>query len=316
MSTIIRRLSHKLFRELLPFVKLYSGNIVSRNVLILGIPSPFVIVLTLWSLLLGPGAVPAGTTLSNSSYSAFDHDHDILVESRSWILQLASEPPGFLPVLKFIDSSRFVQNRDTQQTIDATAHDLPYIVERVHEKSELMLGLFEMCIGVFNIQVFIMGDSNYGTTIILISRRINEIVLQTTLFRGRSLVSSAGYYEAAPHVVFRCVVYFWGCYKADSIARTSSSSGVKHLIPSRLTRYLNLSSDKALVNKSATECGTGLHEMAMAAFESQYIDTYSDSAEDIEVLSCFLDDQLTNLSPPRNCNATRCTLYVESRQPA
>ncbi|GJS78086.1 retrovirus-related pol polyprotein from transposon TNT 1-94 [Tanacetum coccineum] len=34
-------------------------------------------------------------------------------------------------------------------------------------------------------------------------------------------------------------------------ARTSSSSGVKHLIPSRLTRYLNLSSDKALVNKSA-----------------------------------------------------------------
>ncbi|GKF56657.1 hypothetical protein Tco_0166997, partial [Tanacetum coccineum] len=39
--------------------------------------------------------------------------------------------------------------------------------------------------------------------------------------------------------------------QADSIARTSSSSGVKHLIPSHLTRYLNLSSDKALVNKSA-----------------------------------------------------------------
>ncbi|GJT00521.1 putative reverse transcriptase domain-containing protein [Tanacetum coccineum] len=37
----------------------------------------------------------------------------------------------------------------------------------------------------------------------------------------------------------------------DSIARTSSSSGVKHLIPSRLTRYLNLSSDKPLVNKPA-----------------------------------------------------------------
>ncbi|GJR05756.1 hypothetical protein Tco_0528740 [Tanacetum coccineum] len=57
----------RLFRELLPFVKLYSGNIVSRNVLIPGIPSPFVIVLKLWSLLLGPGAVPAGTTLSNRS---------------------------------------------------------------------------------------------------------------------------------------------------------------------------------------------------------------------------------------------------------
>ncbi|GJS73813.1 hypothetical protein Tco_0706654 [Tanacetum coccineum] len=71
LSTIIRRLSHKLFRELLPFVKLYSGNIVSRNVLILGIPSPFVIVLTLWSLLLGPGAVPTDTTLSNSSCSHY-----------------------------------------------------------------------------------------------------------------------------------------------------------------------------------------------------------------------------------------------------
>nr|GEW62987.1 reverse transcriptase domain-containing protein [Tanacetum cinerariifolium] len=48
---------------------------------------------------------------------------------------------------------------------------------------------------------------------------------------------------------------------------------------------------------------TGLHEMSMAAFESQYIDkdTYSASAEDIEVQSCFLADQLTNLSPPRNC---------------
>ncbi|GJX47040.1 hypothetical protein Tco_0272230, partial [Tanacetum coccineum] len=47
------------------------------------------------------------------------------------------------------------------------------------------------------------------------------------------------------------------------------------------------------------ECWTRLHEMAMVAFESQYIDkdTYLASAEDIEVQSCFLDDQLTNLSP-------------------
>ncbi|GJV81986.1 hypothetical protein Tco_1517856 [Tanacetum coccineum] len=33
-------------------------------------------------------------TPKDSSYSAFDHDHDILVESRSWILQLVSEPRG------------------------------------------------------------------------------------------------------------------------------------------------------------------------------------------------------------------------------
>ncbi|GKF58627.1 hypothetical protein Tco_0172164 [Tanacetum coccineum] len=51
------------------------------------------------------------------------------------------------------------------------------------------------------------------------------------------------------------------------------------------------------------ECWTGLHEMAMAAFESQYIDkdTYSAFAKDIEVQSCFFEDQLTNLSPHRNC---------------
>ncbi|GJS85686.1 hypothetical protein Tco_0752227 [Tanacetum coccineum] len=48
---------------------------------------------------------------------------------------------------------------------------------------------------------------------------------------------------------------------------------------------------------------TGFHEMAIAAFESQYIDkdTYSASTEDIEVQSCFFDNQLTSLSPPRNC---------------
>ncbi|GJZ04438.1 hypothetical protein Tco_0537713 [Tanacetum coccineum] len=65
LNTIFRRLSHKLPHELLPFVELYSGDIVSRNVLTLYISSPFVIGLTLWSLLLSPGAVPAGTTLSN-----------------------------------------------------------------------------------------------------------------------------------------------------------------------------------------------------------------------------------------------------------
>ncbi|GJV21770.1 hypothetical protein Tco_1370790 [Tanacetum coccineum] len=64
------------------------------------------------------------------------------------------------------------------------------------------------------------------------------------------------------------------------------------------------------------ECCTRLHEIAMAAFESQYIDkdTYSASAEDIEVQSYFLDDQLTNLSPPRNCMPPD-VLLRESRQP-
>nr|GEY03433.1 hypothetical protein [Tanacetum cinerariifolium] len=65
------------------------------------------------------------------------------------------------------------------------------------------------------------------------------------------------------------------------------------------------------------ECWTGLYEMAMAAFESQYIDkdTYSASAKDIEVQSNFLDDQLTNSSPPRN-HMPPYVLLRESRQPA
>ncbi|GKB75260.1 hypothetical protein Tco_0942155 [Tanacetum coccineum] len=54
----------ELHNGLTSFSDIYK-NIGSRNVLIFGIPSPFVIVLTLWSLLLGPGAVPTDTTLSN-----------------------------------------------------------------------------------------------------------------------------------------------------------------------------------------------------------------------------------------------------------
>ena len=87
----------------------------------------------------------------------------------------------------------------------------------------------------------------------------------------------------------------WRWYQAVSFARNSSSAGVKHLIPIRLTRYLNLSLGRAFVNISATwysvltkynsiipfstcsfikwyrvwmclvqECCTGLHEIAMA----------------------------------------------------
>ncbi|GJR64555.1 hypothetical protein Tco_0010620 [Tanacetum coccineum] len=44
------------------------------------------------------------------------------------------------------------------------------------------------------------------------------------------------------------------------------------------------------------ECCTGLHEIVMADYNT----TYSASAVDIAVKSCFLDIQLTNLSP-NNC---------------
>nr|GEY30699.1 hypothetical protein [Tanacetum cinerariifolium] len=78
-------------------------------------------------------------------------------------------------------------------------------------------------------------------------------------------------------------------------------------------KNIAISELKKLIEKDNT---TGLHEMAMADFESQYIDkdTYSTSAEDIEVQSCFLDDQLTNLSPPKNCMPPY-VLYVNRDSP-
>ncbi|GKA14370.1 hypothetical protein Tco_0694016 [Tanacetum coccineum] len=71
-------------------------------------------------------------------------------------------------------------------------------------------------------------------------------------------------------------------YQAVLFARTSSSSGVKHLIPSRLTRYLNLSLGKALVNRSA-----GLDYTRWLLLLAQHADknTYSAFAEDIKVQS-------------------------------
>ncbi|GJS23242.1 hypothetical protein Tco_0451874 [Tanacetum coccineum] len=67
MSTIIRRLSHKLFRKLLLFVELDSGDTVSRNVLIRGTPSPVVIVIDDMVAAVGESKrIPAVTTLSNS----------------------------------------------------------------------------------------------------------------------------------------------------------------------------------------------------------------------------------------------------------
>ncbi|GJR69740.1 hypothetical protein Tco_0015805 [Tanacetum coccineum] len=47
-----------LFRELLPFVKLYSGDIVSRRVLTLCIPSPFVIVIVVMVAVVGSWSGP------------------------------------------------------------------------------------------------------------------------------------------------------------------------------------------------------------------------------------------------------------------
>ncbi|GJW42114.1 SUN domain-containing protein 5-like protein [Tanacetum coccineum] len=55
----------KLFRELLSFVELYYGDIVSRLSSLSASHHHLIGLLSLWLLLLGPGAVLAGTTLSN-----------------------------------------------------------------------------------------------------------------------------------------------------------------------------------------------------------------------------------------------------------
>ncbi|GJX69745.1 putative reverse transcriptase domain-containing protein [Tanacetum coccineum] len=58
LGTIFRHLSHKLFRKLLPFVDLYSGDIVSRNILTLRIPSPLVIVIVVMVAVVGSWSGP------------------------------------------------------------------------------------------------------------------------------------------------------------------------------------------------------------------------------------------------------------------
>ncbi|GJT85321.1 hypothetical protein Tco_1067038 [Tanacetum coccineum] len=70
-----------------------------------------------------------------------------------------------------------------------------------------MLGLFDVHWSLY-IQVF-HGDAIMGQTIILISENQRDCFTNDT-FRGRSLVSSAVYYEVAPQVVFRCVVVILG----------------------------------------------------------------------------------------------------------
>ncbi|GKE67225.1 ribonuclease H-like domain-containing protein [Tanacetum coccineum] len=64
-----------------------------------------------------------------------------------------------------------------------------------------------MCIGVFTFKFFMvmqLWDNYY-----LISENQRDCFTNDT-FRGRSLVISAVYYEVAPHVVFRCVVIYFG----------------------------------------------------------------------------------------------------------
>ncbi|GJV45566.1 putative reverse transcriptase domain-containing protein [Tanacetum coccineum] len=75
-----------------------------------------------------------------------------------------------------------------------------------------------MCIGVFTFKVF-HGDAIMGQLLFWISENQRDCFTNDT-FRGRSLVSSAVYYEVAPQVVFRCVVIFLGVLHFVSSAFT------------------------------------------------------------------------------------------------
>ncbi|GJT39216.1 hypothetical protein Tco_0939081 [Tanacetum coccineum] len=91
-------------------------NIVSRNVLIPGIPSPFVIVLKLWSLLLGPGAVPAGTTLSNREKLALKEQIDSLEQNLS--KQIKEKESLFKTFSVFKNESKEKENKYMENEID------------------------------------------------------------------------------------------------------------------------------------------------------------------------------------------------------
>ncbi|GJS27348.1 hypothetical protein Tco_0487968 [Tanacetum coccineum] len=90
MSTIFRRLSHKLSPELLLFVERYSEDIVSRNILTLRILLPLVIVTVVmvavdWVLersqlvQLYPIAVDSSSSSGNSAVASFFQQWEILL---------------------------------------------------------------------------------------------------------------------------------------------------------------------------------------------------------------------------------------------
>nr|GEY56376.1 hypothetical protein [Tanacetum cinerariifolium] len=76
--------------------------------------------------------------------------------------------------------------------------------------------------------------------------------------------------------------------QVDSVARTSRTSGVKHLIPSRLTRYLNLSSDKALVNRPANWYSVSTKNNSTIPFSTFFYEVISD----IDVLGMGMLDSI------------------------
>ncbi|GKC57055.1 hypothetical protein Tco_1084653 [Tanacetum coccineum] len=77
LSTIFRHLSHKLFRKLLPFVDLYSGDIVSRNILTLRIPSPLVIVIVVMVAVVGSWSGPKMCYLTNRTRPVGESDEEM-----------------------------------------------------------------------------------------------------------------------------------------------------------------------------------------------------------------------------------------------
>nr|GEX77261.1 hypothetical protein [Tanacetum cinerariifolium] len=107
------------------------------------------------------------------------------------------------------------------------------------------------------------SDSNVVTGTFLLNNRYASIFFDTSA--DRSFISTA--FSSLIDIVLTPLGNSYDVELSDdSFARTSSSAGVKHLIPIRLTRYLNLSSGKALVNISANcdaEYGYAWYESAV-----------------------------------------------------
>nr|GEW28446.1 hypothetical protein [Tanacetum cinerariifolium]GEW28473.1 hypothetical protein [Tanacetum cinerariifolium] len=102
---------------------------------------------------------------------------------------------------------------------------------------------------------------------------------------------------------FALMAYTSSGSSSSSSSDTEELHAPKHnLILADVDEYVVIESVTSVPTVAINKAKTRLHEKAMAAFESHYIDrdTYPASAEDVEVHSCFFDDQLTSLSPPRS----------------
>ncbi|GJS03073.1 hypothetical protein Tco_0319581 [Tanacetum coccineum] len=147
-------------------------------------------------------------TVNDNTYNdPFDSKEEKIKDSKILINEL--DPPGSSDFLSFPEcDSVFYKDFSEVDALPLTNNEDKSNIDKIsfmdfylHTNDQISLGYFQD----FHCDA-IMGQMLYQF------QRNQRDYFSNDTFRGHSHVSSAVYYEVAPHVVFRCVVYFWRCY--------------------------------------------------------------------------------------------------------